>query len=385
VERPEAFRIMESLRLGIPPDGAVRHFTVGRKEEIEDLRRRVQTGGAGLLYIKANYGSGKTHLLRLLREHGLEHGYAVSLVGLDATASVRFNRMDQIVGAVMRGLRVPASSDTGVRGLFDLICREIQNSRARGDTDGLWYRLTNRWKWNESDVCESITMFVALRAWATGLPAVQELVEDWLFQPWSYYGQRRRIYQELIGNLGRHFQDGHQERYYYPDAFKLSVQAYDQSWKFLRDLRMLAAAAGLKGVIILFDEFENMLSGLKRYDYKSDAFWNLLQFGRQKQFPGLSAFAVTPAFFQILGTLSELKQFPTFEMQPLEVSQLQELAARIRDTHALAFGWNPQARIRDADLRAIVRKTAAVPIEDRSRQTVKQVVSALDAAFEEIQ
>ena len=148
---------------------------------------------------------------------------------------------------------------------------------------------------------------------------------------------------------------------------------------------MLAAAAGLKGVIILFDEFENMLSGLKRYDYKSDAFWNLLQFGRQKQFPGLSAFAVTPAFFQILGTLSELKQFPTFEMQPLEVSQLQELAARIRDTHALAFGWNPQARIRDADLRAIVRKTAAVPIEDRSRQTVKQVVSALDAAFEEIQ
>lgn len=385
MERPEAFRIMESLRLGIPPDGAVRHFTVGRKEEIEDLRRRVQTGGAGLLYIKANYGSGKTHLLRLLREHGLEHGYAVSLVGLDATASVRFNRMDQIVGAVMRGLRVPASSDTGVRGLFDLICREIQNSRARGDTDGLWYRLTNRWKWNESDVCESITMFVALRAWATGLPAVQELVEDWLFQPWSYYGQRRRIYQELIGNLGRHFQDGHQERYYYPDAFKLSVQAYDQSWKFLRDLRMLAAAAGLKGVIILFDEFENMLSGLKRYDYKSDAFWNLLQFGRQKQFPGLSAFAVTPAFFQILGTLSELKQFPTFEMQPLEVSQLQELAARIRDTHALAFGWNPQARIRDADLRAIVRKTAAVPIEDRSRQTVKQVVSALDAAFEEIQ
>ena len=206
MDRPEAFRIIESLRLGIPPDGAVRHFTVGRNDEIEDLRRRVQTGGAGLLYIKANYGSGKTHLLRLLREYGLEHGYAVSLVGLDATASVRFNRMDQIVGAVMRGLRVPGSSDTGVRPLFDLICREIQNSRARGDTDGLWYRLTNRWKWDESDACESISMFVALRAWATGLPAVQELVEDWLFQPWSYYGQRRRIYQELIGNLWRHFQ-----------------------------------------------------------------------------------------------------------------------------------------------------------------------------------
>lgn len=392
----EAFRIMESLRLGIPPDGTVRHFTVGRKEEIEDLRGRVQTGGAGLLYIKANYGSGKTHLLRLLREHGLEQGYAVSLVGLDATASVRFNRMDQIVGAVMRGLRIPGSSDTGVRCLFDLLCSEIQKSRARGDTDGLWYRLTNRWKWNESDACESITMFVALRAWATGVPGVQELVEDWLFQPWSYYGQRKRIYQELIGNLGRHFQDGHQERYYYPDAFRLSVQRYDQSWKFLRDLRMLAAAAGLSGVIILFDEFETMLTGLKRYDYKIDAFWNLLQFGRQKQFPGLSAFAITPGFFHTLGAFihemsrdnldySELREFPTFEMQPLEVCQLQELAGRIRDTHALAFRWDARAHVGDSALRAVVQKSASIPVQDRSRQTIKQVVGALDAAFDEVQ
>jgi hypothetical protein len=393
VDRHEAFRIIESLRLGIPPDGAVRHFTVGRKEEIEDLRKRVQTGGAGLLYIKANYGSGKTHLLRLLREYALEHGYAVSLVSLDATASVRFNRMDQIVGAVMRGLVIPGSSETGVRCLFDLLCREIQKSRARGDTQGLWYRLTNRWKWNESDACESITMFVALRAWATGLPAVQELVEDWLFQPWSYYGQRRRIYQELIGNLGRYFHDGHQERYYYPDAFKLSVQAYDQSWKFLRDLRMLTAAAGLKGVVILFDEFENMLTGLKRYDYKNDAFWNLLQFGRQKQFPGLSAFAITPQFYKILGEFiqemsfcnpdySDLSQFPTFEMQPLDVNQLQELGTRIRDTHALALGWDATESLRDSELRAVVQESAKVPVQDRSRHTIKRVVSALDAAFE---
>jgi hypothetical protein len=82
---------------------------------------------------------------------------------------------------------------------------------------------------------------------------------------------------------------------------------------------------------------------------------------------------------------SEVGQFPTFEMQPLEVPQLQELAGRIRDTHALAFGWNPQQWIRDAALRGIVQKSAAVPVQDRSRQTIKHVVSALDAAFEEVQ
>jgi hypothetical protein len=387
VEPSEAYRIIESLRLGIPPDGAIHQFTVGRKEEVEDLRNRVHTGCAGVLYLKANYGSGKTHLLRLLREYALGYGYAVSLVSLDASASVRFNRMDQIVGAIMRGLKVPGSNETGVRPLFDMICREIQNSRGRGDTDGYWYGLTKRWTWTESDTCESTVMYVALRAWATQTPATQQLVEDWLFQPWSYYGQRKLIYKQLIGDLWRCFRDARSEWQYYPDGFKLNVGNYDQAWKFLRDLRMLSAAAGLKGVIVLFDEFENMLAGLRRQDYQVGAFWNLLKFGRQKEFPGLSAFAVTPEFIKLLGEvsseLSEFAEFPVFEMQPLETSHLQELALRIRDTHAVAFGWNARAGMGDAALRAVVQRTAAVPVQDRSRQTIKQVVKALDAAFEE--
>ena len=52
---------------------------------------------------------------------------------------------------------------------------------------------------------------------------------------------------------------------------------------------------------------------------------------------------------------------------------------------ALAFGWDAKAVVGDAMLRAVVQKTAAVPVQDRSRQTIKQVVSVLDAAFEETQ
>ena len=130
---------------------------------------------------------------------------------------------------------------------------------------------------------------------------------------------------------------------YYPDAFKLSVQAYDQSWKFLRDLRMLAAAAGLKGVIILFDEFENMLTGLKRVDYKTDAFWNRSSVWPSEAISRAERVRNHTRFFSNDRDELGSEQFPVFEMQPLEVSQLQELATRIRDTHALAFGWNPQS------------------------------------------
>lgn len=381
--QPEASRLIESLRLGIPPDGAVSRFTVGRADEIEELRRCAQSGDTGLLYIKANYGIGKTHILRLFREFALDNGYAVSLVSLDATANVRFNRMDQIIGAVMRGLQVPCSSSTGVRCLFDTICRKIKESRGRGDTDGFWYKLTNRWQWNESDECESITMFVALRAWATEIASVQELVEDWLFQPWSYYSQRKRIYQELIGNLHRYFRDAHPERYYYPHAFQINVQAYDQSWKFLRDLRRLSQEAGLRGVIVLFDEFEKMLTGLVRSNYKVDAFWNVLQFGRQKQFSGMSVFAITPEFFQTLGgAFLELEQFKAIEMQPLDVNQLCVLAKRIRETHSLAFGWRANTTVDDLMLLRTVQKASLVPVQDRSRQAIRQVVRLLDHALD---
>src|SRR3712207_1493887 len=109
----EAQRVIESLRKGIPPDGYVRHFTVGRQSEIEDLSDRLRRGQPGALLLKANYGSGKTHLLHFIRETALAEGYAVSLVTLDAKSAVRFNRMDQVLGAICRGIESPHQAGKG--------------------------------------------------------------------------------------------------------------------------------------------------------------------------------------------------------------------------------------------------------------------------------
>src|SRR5688572_3634361 len=100
----EAQKAVESLRKGIPPDGYVRHFTVGRDAEINQLVTRLRSQQKGALLLRANYGSGKSHLLRFTRETALAEGYAVSSVTLDSKSAVRFNKMDQIVGAVWRGL-----------------------------------------------------------------------------------------------------------------------------------------------------------------------------------------------------------------------------------------------------------------------------------------
>lgn len=90
----EAERIIESLRCGTPPEGHVTEFTVGRGEEVNELKSILLSGSTNALLIKSNYGSGKTHLLRLTREMALSSGYAVSLITLDSKSGVRFNRMD---------------------------------------------------------------------------------------------------------------------------------------------------------------------------------------------------------------------------------------------------------------------------------------------------
>jgi chromosomal replication initiation ATPase DnaA len=103
----EGQRVIESLRKGIPPDGFVSHFTVGRQNEINQLTRWLSEQNGGALLLNANYGSGKTHLLRFIREKALAKNYAVSTITLDAGSAVRFNRMDQMFGSVLRNIELP--------------------------------------------------------------------------------------------------------------------------------------------------------------------------------------------------------------------------------------------------------------------------------------
>src|SRR5262249_4715850 len=121
-DQATAERVIEQLRYGVPPPEHVRAFTVGREAQLGKLEQSlghpsVDKGSA--LLVKANYGSGKSHLLKVVREMALEAGYAVSLVSINAQEGVRFNRMDTIFGAICRELEVKGAKTKGVGALFD--------------------------------------------------------------------------------------------------------------------------------------------------------------------------------------------------------------------------------------------------------------------------
>lgn len=387
MEATQAQRGIESLRKGIPPDGFVRHFTVGRKTEIEDLAQQLENQSGTVLLLNANYGSGKTHLLRYIREEALARNYVVSTVTLDANAAVRFNRMDQIFGAICRNIEVPQEvGSKGIRPFFGLLAKCINEEGGRA----FWSRLSNEGKWDFSEILDSSALFVALRAWMTGKAEIADLVEDWFYQPWQYRKQRKKLYIRLVGSLRKFFRNPRPEGKFYADEiFMFHTQGHAQSWAALRDFNSLTQAAGLKGMIVLFDEFEDVITNLTNIAHQEDAFWNLFQFYSGKHFPGKTFYAVTPEFVGKCKArlfqkgrwdfdFSRFDSLPRFEMSPLETRHLVELAKLIAPVHGLAHDWNAVSAMNDNSIHAVLEEATRAQIQDRTRRAIICVVRHLD-------
>ena len=237
-------------------------------------------------------------------------------------------------------------------------------------------------------------MFIALRAWRCGGRPVQDLIEDWMFQPWNYRSQRKQLHERLVEDLRRYFRDPRADwQFYADDLFRFDPQAYQQSWAMLRDIETICSEAGLKGFIILFDEFEKALVDLNNIKYQEAAFWNLFQFYSGKQFSGMTYFAVTPEFVHRCKTLllqsgrwdydySRFDKLPSFEMSPLSREDMELLAGRIAEAHGTAYGWQPMAVCRP-HLTDAVRQSLGPNVPDRTRQAIKAVVTALDRLLED--
>jgi len=306
MNRSAAQKVIESLRYGIPPNGYIRYFTVGRVDEIQTLVDRLDRGQSGALLIQANYGSGKSHLLQFIGEMALEYGYIISHVTVDSKSGVRFNRMDQVVAAILRGIEIP--------------------------------NLVNR--------------------------------------------------QEFSGVV-RHFLDRISE-------LGTSSDRYDQAWYYLSELhrRSIGSDYGFKGLVILFDEFEDVLTNLRDIRYQNAAFQNLFKFYKGTAFRGMSFFAVTPEFCRTSKsrirekgvwdiTYEQLDQLPTFEMSPITVEQLHELADRIRRVHEIAYDWDSNTTDVQTSLSKVVQMVGNSPVQDRSRLAIRSIVKCLDDYLED--
>jgi hypothetical protein len=383
--------IVESLRYGIPPAGHVREFTVGRREQLallEETLARAGDGRGAALLVKANYGGGKSHLLRIIRERALEAGYAVSLVVTDARNGTRFNRMDTIFGAVTRSLEAPSSSVTGLRALFDAFRGAYEE---RGQSEPLMRVLSARGTWAQNEQL-SDPVLIGLRAWVLGRESQRSVVEEWFAWPQPYQNRRKDLYYELVADVEHRFNDRRSEaQYYYQNALAFHNDGHRNAWDGLGDLHAIAVASGFRGLVLLFDEFEDVIQNLNNRLYQVAAFRNLFDFFSGDAYPGMAYFAVTPDFAracreELLGRgvydfpVREFARLPSFELQPIDEADFTVLGTRIAEIHGIAYGWNPGRLTNERSWRSLVKEAWGSPAPDRIRQAIQRLVQYLDAA-----
>ena len=286
--------VIEQLRFGIPPSCASLNFTVGRDSQIRELVQSLEcTQEKRALLIHANYGAGKSHLLRVLRELALERGFAVALIVADAQGGVRFNRMDTVFGAICREIEVPGNSKKGIGVLFDAY-RKVDESKLGQSSIHERKRVSNGNKWDFSDRLVGPGIYVALRAWVKGGDncAVRDRVKAWLSSPESYRSQRKLLYHELVAGLRANFLDPRPEwQFYSEEVFQFQTGGHRQSWDGLSDLHRIALCSGFRGLVLLVDEFEDVIQNLPRRNYQQVAFHNLFRFFAGERFPGLAFFS----------------------------------------------------------------------------------------------
>jgi hypothetical protein len=64
-------------------------------------------------------------------------------------------------------------------------------------------------------------------------------------------------------------------------------------------------------------------------------------------------------------------------MSPLTAEELKELATRILSVHGIAYDWEPDLMMKMSELKTMVASTASIQVQDRARQTIKEIVRYL--------
>lgn len=397
-DRATAEQIIEQLRAGSPPPEHVRAFTVGRGDQLcalEKLLRDLEDDRGFALLVKANYGAGKSHFLKVVREMALESGYVVSLVVVETKGGVRFNRMDTILGAICRNLEAPGCRRRGLGVLLNAFSDVSPSDLSTTMLDD-WNRISSNGNWGLSNYLGSPALYIALRAWVhTDDEGVRKLIDEWFENPVRDNFARKHLWLKLVDDEQFAFNDPRPELQFYSDGvFAFNADGHRQAWAALGDLSMIARIGGYRGVVVLFDEFEDVIN-LDRRDYQQQAFQNLFRFFDGDSFSGMSCFAVTPDFVakcrnelinrKVYGfNYARFDQLPSLEIESVQRCHFRQLAMYIQAVYAVAYKADPKILLSADEMTQLVEGLWVVQPPDRVRQGIKAVVHVLDRRLAQI-
>lgn len=121
-------KILEAFRLGIVPSSGIRDFTFGREQEVALINTWLQRSEGGML-IFGDYGQGKSHLIRYIKEEAADRGYGVAYCDI---GEVPIHRPKKVYKALMKSLTFKSSRGR-LNGLHAFLNEYASHIRENGE------------------------------------------------------------------------------------------------------------------------------------------------------------------------------------------------------------------------------------------------------------
>jgi len=344
----EARQVIRHLKAGVFPPLGIDQFTFGRRAEVATIQEALDTAVAGRskgIFLEADYGHGKSHMLKFIEYSALAQGFAVSWIILDVKNHA-FNHPARYLHSFLENIKV---AETPLRGLCNLVPFWMNNGQKQS----------------------------LLKYADSGAP--------------SWFGNA------ILGQAnGYSISD---PDHYYSRALEARDIKYRSGWSShqgvydrMKSLAQLCRAAGLKGVVFLFDEIESVAVLYNRLS-RTAAYSVLSTLLDPDEFPHFCFFfAATPDFRSKLKSEEEAYIYSpsaasfikkwingkhcVLPLPRLSKSQNGELLRKLRSLHEHAFTWKAADRVTDELIAEIVQVAHNQSLTER--ELIKSFVTILE-------
>ncbi len=350
-QRQLAIQVVESLRMGIPPQRGIALYSVGNDKLIDGVagNHLGTPRDQGIIrFVSGSWGAGKTHFFRQLREAAFQRDWLVSGVELDVN-STALNKFQTVFAAIVRQIATPSTfeKDTPLEAApFGTVLYESLAWLGGGGREVIsplsYDAISKATTALMDDTAIDIDVRKMIRAyWETFLPEQPE--------PASVEQTRGEILQWFSGEGAVGF---------YRKRFGVAKMISKENAKtMLQSLAAFVRLAGYNGLMILFDEAEQAYSVMRKSALRQ-AHDNLLSLiNNIEDLAGLFlVYATTPDFYTdpkhgivVYGALAgrigrpqdrapkALDRVWNLDSIRAEVDDYQQVALKIREVYAQAY------------------------------------------------
>ncbi len=368
ISKRDAIGIVQGIREGTPPPARLVHYLhVGRKQWLEGMAWYLDAAKdddlSAVRLIIGEFGSGKTHFLRMTAHMALERRFVVCEVTL--SREVRLDRFETVWRKMMENLATPESE---------------------GEAEGI-EAILNRW-------CEQVAQSPEqLQRALAELERIPKLDPDFR--------------QALRGYLRAWFEEGDRDPYLQwfkgdpikPKGVRVRIDR-TSARAMLRSLIQFLKHLGYSGLVLFLDELELIMAQgqrvrdtnydvLRQFIDDADNLSNFLLLcsatpkmrdDDQRGFP-----SYPPLWQRLGGMLGGVKGdyraiTVNLDEAPLSDDDLLELAKRLRTVHSVAYGRDAKQIVPDEFLRQLVQVLKQQATElSLPRLVVQTTVSLLEA------